>query len=139
MSGFWIDDRKPIARHLDFPLKPGRKQAALVVEEAQLEIYKSFDEARCYLMTNIDWITKHYGDRHQVKREDIMIVGSVYGPSADDRSSALYRPNTMPWSFPNSRPEPLSNSTYIPSRPADPVNHGAPGVSSSNPEWRVLI
>jgi hypothetical protein len=70
------DDRKPIARHLDFPLKPGRKQAALVVEEAQFEIYKSFDEARCYLMANIDWIMKHYGDRHQVKREDIMIVSS---------------------------------------------------------------
>jgi len=74
----WTDGRKPIARHLDFPLKPGRKQAALVVEEAQFEIYKSFDEARCYLMANIDWIMEHYGDRHQVKREDVMIVSSVY-------------------------------------------------------------
>jgi hypothetical protein len=69
--------RKPIARHLDFPLKPGRKQAALVVEEAKFEIYKSFDEARCYLMANIDWIMKHYGDRHQIKREDIMIVSQL--------------------------------------------------------------
>jgi hypothetical protein len=71
---YLADGRKPIARHLDFPLKPGRKQAALVVEEGQFEIYKSFDEARCYLMANIDWIMKHYGDRHQIKREDIMIV-----------------------------------------------------------------
>lgn len=70
--------RKPIARHLDFPLKPGRKQAALVVEEAQFEIYKSFDEARCYLMANIDWIMKHFGDRHQVKREDIIIVSLIF-------------------------------------------------------------
>lgn len=74
LSVVGADARKPIARHLDFPLKPGRKQAALVVEEAQFEIYKSFDEARCYLMANIDWIMKHYGDRHQVKREDIIIV-----------------------------------------------------------------
>ena len=76
-SGRGADDRKPIARHVDFPLKPGRKQAALIVEEGQLEMYKSFDEARCFLMANIDWILKHYGDRHQIKREDVIIVSTT--------------------------------------------------------------
>ena len=79
-SGRGADDRKPIARHVDFPLKPGRKQAALIVEEGQLEMYKSFDEARCYLMANIDWILKHYGDRHQIKREDVIIVSTTQCP-----------------------------------------------------------
>lgn len=76
-QGSKAEIRKPIARHLDFPLKPGRKQAALVIEEAQFEIYKSFDEARCYLMANIDWILKHFGDAHQIKREDVIIVGAI--------------------------------------------------------------
>lgn len=66
--------RKPIARHFDFPLKPGRRQAALVVEDAQCDIYETFDEARTYLSENIDWILQNFGETHHVGREDIMIV-----------------------------------------------------------------
>jgi len=66
--------RKPIARHFDFPLKPGRRQAALVVEDARCDIYESFDEARSYMIENIDWILQNFGETHHVGREDIMIV-----------------------------------------------------------------
>lgn len=66
--------RKPIVRHLDFPLKPGRRQAALVVEDAQCEIYQSFDEARSYLTDNIGWILDNFGETHHIGREDVIIV-----------------------------------------------------------------
>jgi hypothetical protein len=28
-------------------------------------------------MANIDWILKHFGDAHQIKREDVIIVGAI--------------------------------------------------------------
>lgn len=68
------DGRKPIARHIDFPLRPGRRQASLVVEDAQCDIYKTFDEARSYLTHNIDWVLDNFGDSHHIAREDVMIV-----------------------------------------------------------------
>lgn len=70
-------NRKPIARHFDFPLRPGRRQAALVVEDAQCDIYETFDEARTYLSENIDWVLQNFGETHHVGREDIMIVSQL--------------------------------------------------------------
>lgn len=37
-------------------------------------MYQSFDEARAYLMANIEWILETFGDKHHIVREDVMIV-----------------------------------------------------------------
>lgn len=50
------------------------KQASLIVDDGEFEIYQSFDEARAFLVANIDWILTHYGDTHHICKEDVMIV-----------------------------------------------------------------
>lgn len=52
------------------------KQATLIVDDGQFEIYKSFAEARAYLVSNIDWILEHYGDSHHIVKEDVILVSS---------------------------------------------------------------
>nr|XP_019007852.1 TKL/TKL-CCIN protein kinase [Kwoniella pini CBS 10737]OCF46633.1 TKL/TKL-CCIN protein kinase [Kwoniella pini CBS 10737] len=66
--------QKAISRRLPFPLKPGMKQAALIVEDGTFEIYKSIAEARAYLTANIYWILQQFGDSHQINKEDVIIV-----------------------------------------------------------------
>lgn len=50
------------------------KQASLIVDDGEFEIYQSFDEARAFLVANIDWILTHYGETHHICKEDVMIV-----------------------------------------------------------------
>ncbi|WVF67899.1 hypothetical protein IAT40_002660 [Kwoniella sp. CBS 6097] len=66
--------QKAVSRKLSLPLRPGMKQAALVVEDGQFEIYKSLAECRAYLACNIDWILTTFGDQHQISKEDVIIV-----------------------------------------------------------------
>ncbi|WVQ86131.1 hypothetical protein IAT38_008299 [Cryptococcus sp. DSM 104549] len=66
--------QKAISRRLPFPLKPGMKQAALIVEDGQFEIYKSMAEARAYLTANISWILRTFGEEHKIVKEDVIIV-----------------------------------------------------------------
>ncbi|OCF45644.1 TKL/TKL-CCIN protein kinase [Kwoniella heveanensis CBS 569] len=66
--------QKAISRRLSLPLRPGMKQAALIVEDGQFEIYKSLAECRSYLTCNIDWILDNFGDQHQISKEDVIIV-----------------------------------------------------------------
>ena len=56
------------------PLKPGNKQAVLIIDDGEFEIYRSFAEARAYLYSNIDWIMAQYGELHNIAREDVIIV-----------------------------------------------------------------
>lgn len=44
------------------------------MDDAEFEIYKSFSEARAYLVSNIDWILKYYSDSHHISKEDVIIV-----------------------------------------------------------------
>lgn len=54
------------------------KQAVLIIDDGEFEIYQSFAEARAYLMANIDWILHHFADSHHLVREDvIMVVGTL--------------------------------------------------------------
>ncbi|WVQ95463.1 hypothetical protein IAU59_002560 [Kwoniella sp. CBS 9459] len=66
--------QKAISRRLSLPLRPGMKQAALIVEDGQFEIYRSLSECRSYLTCNIDWILENFGDQHQIGKEDVIIV-----------------------------------------------------------------
>ncbi|WVQ63410.1 uncharacterized protein L199_001563 [Kwoniella botswanensis] len=66
--------QKAVSRRIPFPLKPGMKQAALIVEDGTFEIYKSLAEARSYLTANIQWILQEFGDQHQISQEDVIIV-----------------------------------------------------------------
>ncbi|WVW80744.1 hypothetical protein I302_102730 [Kwoniella bestiolae CBS 10118] len=66
--------QKAVSRRIPFPLKPGMKQAALIVEDGTFEIYKSLAEARSYLTANIHWILQEFGDQHQISKEDVIIV-----------------------------------------------------------------
>ncbi|WRT70785.1 uncharacterized protein IL334_007784 [Kwoniella shivajii] len=66
--------QKAISRRASFPLRPGMKQAALVVEDGTFEIYNSLTECRTYLTANIYWILAHFGDQHQINKEDVIIV-----------------------------------------------------------------
>lgn len=50
------------------------KQAVLVIDDGEFEIYQSFAEARAYLVANIDWILHHFADSHHLVREDVIIV-----------------------------------------------------------------
>ena len=50
------------------------KQAELVVDDGIFEIFKSFTEARSYLIANIDWILHHFADGHSISKEDVIIV-----------------------------------------------------------------
>ncbi|WVR08680.1 hypothetical protein IAU60_005738 [Kwoniella sp. DSM 27419] len=71
-------DQGAISRKIDFPLRPGMKQAALVVEDGQFEIFKSLTIHRAYLTANIHWILDRYSDRHHIGKEDvIMVVGAL--------------------------------------------------------------
>ena len=53
------------------------KQAALIVDDGEFEIYKSFTEARAYLVANIDWILNHFEDTHHINKEDVIIVSLI--------------------------------------------------------------
>ena len=55
-------------------LKPGMKQAMLLVDNGQFEMYNSIAEAREYLKRNIDWIIHTYGSAHWIGKEDVIIV-----------------------------------------------------------------
>ncbi|KAK8850608.1 hypothetical protein IAR55_004527 [Kwoniella newhampshirensis] len=66
--------QKAVSRRFTIPLRPGMKQAALIVDDGQFEIYKSLGQARAYLSENIEWIVAHFGDRHQIVKEDVIIV-----------------------------------------------------------------
>ncbi|WWC65266.1 uncharacterized protein I303_107883 [Kwoniella dejecticola CBS 10117] len=66
--------QKAVSRRIPFPLKPGMKQAALIVEDGTFEIYRSLAEARAYLTANIYWILQQFGDQHQINKEDVIIV-----------------------------------------------------------------
>lgn len=125
--------RKPIARHLDFPLRPGRRQAALVVEDAQCEIYKSFDEARAYLTDNIDWILQNFSEADHISREDVMIVSChedrICSNAECRRSLAPLQPSITRWWSLTSPPELLSSSTCTLNRLEAQGNRGEPGAS----------
>ncbi|ORX40883.1 hypothetical protein BD324DRAFT_647787 [Kockovaella imperatae] len=70
--------KQAVSRRITFPLRPGMKQAALIVDDGEFEIYDSFAEARAYLVANIDWILTEYGDAHHIAKEDIiMVVGTL--------------------------------------------------------------
>lgn len=56
------------------------KQAQLIIEDGESEVYASFDAAREYMSANVDWILRQYGERHQVGKTDIMIVSSLTSP-----------------------------------------------------------
>ncbi|WWC92388.1 uncharacterized protein L201_007345 [Kwoniella dendrophila CBS 6074] len=72
------EESKAPCRRISFPLKPGMKQAALIVEDGTFEIYKSLTQAKLYLATNINWILEQYGDRYHICKEDvIMVVGTL--------------------------------------------------------------
>jgi hypothetical protein len=62
-------------------LKVGLRQASLIVDDGEFEIYRSFAEARAYLMANIEWILERYEDSHHVSRYDIILV-SFAAPGA---------------------------------------------------------
>jgi hypothetical protein len=66
--------RKAVSRRISHPLRPGMKQASLVVDDGVFEIFKSFSEARAYLIVNIDWILHHFGDSHAIAKEDVIVV-----------------------------------------------------------------
>ncbi|OCF54632.1 TKL/TKL-CCIN protein kinase [Kwoniella mangroviensis CBS 10435] len=66
--------QKAVSRRIPFSLKPGMKQAALIVEDGTFEIYKSLAEARSYLTANIHWILQEFGDQHHITKEDVIIV-----------------------------------------------------------------
>ena len=68
------ESRKAVSRRIPFALKPGMKQASLVVDDGVFEIFKSFAEARSYLIANIDWIIRHFGDKHSISKEEVIIV-----------------------------------------------------------------
>ncbi|KAK4689262.1 hypothetical protein P7C73_g848, partial [Tremellales sp. Uapishka_1] len=65
---------KAISRRISFPLKIGMKHASLIVDDGQFEIYRSFSEARAYLVANIDWILKRFGETHHIVKEDVIFV-----------------------------------------------------------------
>ena len=69
--------RKAISRRVAYPLKPGMKQATLVVDDGSCEILSSFSEARSYLSANVDWILLHFGDRHSISKEDVIIASQT--------------------------------------------------------------
>lgn len=50
------------------------KQATLIVDDGQFEIYKTFAEAKTYLQANIGWILAEFGEREHVGKEDVMLV-----------------------------------------------------------------
>jgi hypothetical protein len=93
-EGDLAERRNSIIRQYTFPLKPGGKQAALVVEEAECEIYKSFAEARSYLIANIDWILKHYADSHHLVKEDVIIVVGTLSASNYAMAVSQFAPRT---------------------------------------------
>lgn len=54
------------------------KQAVLIIDDGEFEIYQSFAEAREYLVANIDWILEQFADSHHIGRDDvIMVVGTL--------------------------------------------------------------
>jgi hypothetical protein len=48
-----------------------------VVEDGECSMYQSFEEARSYLISNIEWILENFGDKHHIVREDVMIVSTA--------------------------------------------------------------
>lgn len=54
------------------------KEAAIIVDDGVFEIYRSFSEARSYLIANIDWLLKRFGDAHSISKEDVIIVCLAY-------------------------------------------------------------
>lgn len=57
-----------------FPLRPGMKQATLIVDDGQFEIYRSFAEAKAFLQANINWILAEFGEREHIEKQDVMLV-----------------------------------------------------------------
>ena len=48
-----------------------------MVDDGAFEILASFSEARSYLVANIDWILRFFGDMHSISKEDVIIASQT--------------------------------------------------------------
>ena len=108
------------------------KQAGLIVDDGEFEIYKSFSEARSYLVANIDWILSSFSETHHISKEDVIIVSMIHHPAApSDKLIARwwgpFAQPTTPWSYRTLRREQHSLSTFMPN--LNLANHGGRGRS----------